>query len=258
MAFLVCVVPVCPVRAEASHRSEQVSQMLFGEDCKLLERANEFVKVRVMYDDYEGWCQHNQLTETGEERPIDNLMLAGEWVNEILMNEQLMRIPFGSSLPVNDLIGKNKVECKGKVFKVEQHSFNVSMLEEISFLFLNAPYLWGGRSVFGIDCSGFSQMVFKCLNVPLLRDASQQVTQGDEVGFLQEAKPGDLAFFDNEAGRIVHVGILLSSNRIIHASGKVRIDTIDNFGIIHGDTGKRTHKLRLIKRIIKQLPSQLF
>lgn len=126
---------------------------------------------------------------------------------------------------------------------------NEDSLKKISYTFINTSYLWGGRSVFGIDCSGFTQVVFKCLSIPLLRDASQQATQGDEVGFLQEGKSGDLAFFDNHAGRITHVGILLNENTIIHASGKVRVDTIDSLGIVNTDTGQRTHKLRLIKRI---------
>jgi cell wall-associated NlpC family hydrolase len=103
--------------------------------------------------------------------------------------------------------------------------------------------------VLGIDCSGLSQAVFKCMNVLLERDAYQQANQGESIGFLQETQPGDLAFFDNESGKINHVGILLSEGKIIHASGKVRIDTIDSMGIISSDTGKRTHNLRVIKRI---------
>ncbi|MCW3109382.1 MAG: hypothetical protein JWQ09_3888 [Segetibacter sp.] len=258
MAFLICVVPVCPIRAEASHRSEQVSQLLFGEPCELLERTNDFVKIRVIYDNYEGWCQETQLEEASNETSSTNVKLAGNWVNEIIINDQLMYIPFGSSLPEKGFIGKIKVEYNGTSIDVEKNTMNEELLQKLSFTFLNTPYLWGGRSVFGIDCSGFTQLVFKCMNISMLRDASQQVTQGDEVGFLQEVKPGDLAFFDNEAGRITHVGILLNGNTIIHASGKVRVDNIDSLGIINTDNGKRTHKLRLIKRIAKQSPSLLF
>lgn len=259
MALFICVVPVCPIRAEASHRSEQVSQLLFGELCELLERTKYFVKVRVVYDNYEGWCQENQLHETDDTAASSTQdRLAGDWVNDITVGNNRMRIPFASSLPATNFIGKNRVEYKGAWISTVEKSMNVGLIEKISFTFLNTSYLWGGRSVFGIDCSGFTQLVFKCFHIRLLRDASQQVTQGDEVGFLQEAKPGDLAFFDNEAGRITHVGILLNTNTIIHASGKVRIDTIDSLGIINADTGKRTHPLRLIKRIVSQRAPQLF
>lgn len=258
MAFFICVVPVSPMRAEPSHRSEQVSQLLFGELCELLERTKDFVKIRVVYDNYEGWCQENQLEEVPDETHSTNVKLAGDWVNELFFNDQLMHIPFGSSLPQSGLIAKNKVEYKGAAIDVEKNSMNKELLQKVSFTFLNTPYLWGGRSVFGIDCSGFTQVVFKFMNIRLLRDASQQVTQGDEVGFLQEVKPGDLAFFDNESGRITHVGILLNSDTIIHASGKVRIDIIDSLGIVNTDTGKRTHKLRLIKRITNEVPPLLF
>lgn len=253
MTLLVCIVPVCPMRAEPAHRSEQVSQLLFGEICEVVESARDFVKVKGVYDGYEGWCQESQLEQfEGDQSFIKTGRLAGDWINEIVVDDKSMRIPFGSSLHNNGHVGRRRVEYSGKVFNAERNKSSVELLEEIAFLFLNSPYLWGGRSVFGIDCSGFTQTVFKFLNIPLLRDASQQVTQGDEVGFLQEVKAGDLAFFDNEAGRITHVGILLDTKTIIHASGKVRIDTIDNLGIVNGDTGKRTHKLRLIKRIISE------
>jgi cell wall-associated NlpC family hydrolase len=122
-----------------------------------------------------------------------------------------------------------------------------SLCEKASQL-LNSSYLWGGRSVFGIDCSGYTQLIFRFFNYKLLRDAYLQATQGEAIGFLQEAKCGDLAFFDNTEGRITHVGILLNDHEIIHSSGKVRIDSIDTEGIINTDTRERTHKLRVIKR----------
>ena len=130
---------------------------------------------------------------------------------------------------------------------VENSSCFVPLNSAAKF-FLNAPYLWGGRTPWGIDCSGLTQQVYKHFGIAILRDASQQATQGKTVNFLAEAKPGDLAFFDNAEGRIIHVGILLSPEEIIHASGRVKIDRIDNEGIYSEELGKRTHQLRIIKR----------
>jgi cell wall-associated NlpC family hydrolase len=90
--------------------------------------------------------------------------------------------------------------------------------------------------------------VFKFFGIKLLRDAYLQAAQGEEVMNLNVANAGDLAFFENDEGRITHVGILLNDKEIIHASGKVRIDKIDEEGIITAE-GKRTHKLHSIKRM---------
>lgn len=119
-----------------------------------------------------------------------------------------------------------------------------------AFMYLNAPYLWGGKTPFGIDCSGFTQMVYKLNGYKLMRDASQQATQGEALSFIEESEPGDLAFFDNEEGNIIHVGIIMSDNYIIHASGKVRIDRLDHLGIYNPETNRHTHKLRVIKKIV--------
>jgi cell wall-associated NlpC family hydrolase len=256
MSYFICLVPVCPVRAEASHRSEQVSQLLFGETALCIESFGDFIKIRCTYDNYEGWCQSGQLQEIKQDLVIEKgVKLFSGWANEILFNSKSMFVPFGSVYideRTFNLIGNQTLSYNGSFLEPAAQVFNEETLLKITTLFINTPYLWGGRSVFGIDCSGFTQLVFKCLNIPLLRDASQQATQGDAIGFLLEAKFGDLAFFDNEAGKITHVGILLTANTIIHASGKVRVDTIDNFGIVNNDTGKRTHTLRVIKRMVNQ------
>ena len=139
----------------------------------------------------------------------------------------------------------------GSLIEPKKNLYDAGLLKDIAMLFLNTAYLWGGRSIFGVDCSGFCQTVFRFIGIPLLRDAYQQASQGEAIGFLQEAKLGDLAFFDNEEGRITHVGMLLDQETIIHASGRVRIDTIDHQGIVNVDTGLCTHKLRIIKRMLK-------
>lgn len=246
MSLVKCIVPVASIRAEPSHRSEQVSQILFGEEAEVEETDKEFAKVRLKYDGYDGWCQISQLgnsNDSGSEgRP---LLLAGDWINTIEYKGEQMIVPMGS-----DLSAVEVSKIHGKVFSPKENHVSKELINEISSLFLNTSYLWGGRSVFGIDCSGFTQMVYKFLNIPLRRDASQQAFQGSDLGFLEEAQCGDLAFFDNDEGKITHVGIILSTGSIIHASGKVRIDRIDSMGIISNSTGKRTHKLRVIKRVI--------
>lgn len=137
---------------------------------------------------------------------------------------------------------------KGEVWNPEEIKITPKIIKQVAYKFLNTSYLWGGKSVFGIDCSGFTQMTYKFINKQLPRDASQQAEKGDIVNFLQQANCGDLAFFDNEEGQIIHVGILLNQHEIIHSSGKVRIDKIDNQGIVNSETKQQTHRLRIIKR----------
>ena len=251
--MLICLVPVAPIRLEPSHRSEMVTQLLFGELCELLDTKGDFVKIKSVYDNYEGWCHAAQLNHFEYSEPAQ-IILAGEWGNYTNIGGRGAMIPFGSSLSFlhgsKASVGNLNIEYDGAFILPKENKWNGERLEQLTSKFLNSPYLWGGRSVFGIDCSGFTQLVFKCFNIYLHRDASQQVTQGEAIGFLQEAQPGDLAFFDNEDGKIIHVGILRNANSIIHASGKVRIDTIDSMGIVNSDTGKRTHKLRIVKRIV--------
>ena len=247
----VCCVPVSPLRASPTHKSEMVSQLLFGEMVNILERGEEkWVKISSQFDQYEGWMTSPHLAEPPYQS--SPLHLTADWCNDILFNNQLMHLSFGSDLRglTNGQAewGKYNWTYKGNHIDPLHNRRTEKNLLKIAFLFINTPYLWGGRSAFGIDCSGFTQLVYKSFGVPLLRDAYQQATQGEVVGFLQEAKPGDLAFFDNDEGRITHVGILINEHEIIHASGKVRVDRIDSQGIINVDTNERTHKLRIIKR----------
>lgn len=244
--YAVCAVPVAHVRLVPDHRSEMKSQLLFGEMVTVDEVDKKgWAKIICKADGYEGWCQVAQLQETGvDEFNASGGVLAAGWVNEINYNGKLMQIPMGSLINEKDML----VQSNCTKWQTASAQRDEATIKSIAFKFLNTAYLWGGRSVFGIDCSGFAQAVYKFLNVPILRDAYLQATQGEVVNFLQEAHCGDLAFFDDENGEIVHVGILLNDKEIIHASVKVRIDKIDNQGIVNTDTGIRIHQLRIIKR----------
>ena len=249
----VCCVPVSPMRAEPSHKSEMTSQLLFGEAVEVIEKSlDQWIFIRSLYDDYQGWITRPHITEIPESIANEKWHLASDWSNEILFHEQPMFIPFGSELRglKNGQAewGKYSWSFKGNHIDPVITQRNEKTIIRLTHRFLNTPYLWGGRSVFGIDCSGFTQLIYKCLCIPLMRDAYQQATQGDGIGFLQEVKCGDLAFFDNPEGKITHVGILLNDREIIHSSGKVRIDKIDSQGIVNADTQERSHQLRLIKR----------
>ena len=242
--YAICPLPFAPMRTDPDHRNEMSNQVIFGEMVEVLEEdKNGWWRVRVLFDGYEGWVRHNQLMETAyfESEKIYN----GSFDGVILLNGYPMRIPFGSDLT---WLKQNNVMGDIRIVDSKLHQPTEENILKVAGYFLNTTYLWGGRTIFGIDCSGFAQSVLKMFNIPLLRDAKQQVTQGSEVGFLEEAKYGDLAFFDDDEGKIVHVGILISTSEIIHASGQVRIDKIDNMGIVHSATGERTHKLRIIKR----------
>lgn len=252
MPFAITIVPIMPLRAEPSHRSEMISQALFGECVETEPLTNEgWIRVRMQYDGYEGWVTAAHLeTITLEEFNAPFTHIANQWAARLSVNEQPMYIPYGCMLKLdNPVWGNIKVVPESGIEVYKQPRSPKTAWNTIAHSFLNTSYLWGGKSVFGIDCSGFTQSVYKILGIPLLRDAYQQATQGELVSLIQEAKGGDLAFFDNEAGKITHVGIMLNDQQIIHSSGKVRIDPIDHQGIVNADTGLRTHNLRLIRRL---------
>jgi len=253
MPFITPIVPVTPMRLEASHRSEMVSQLLFGESAEIIETGLDFMKVYSLYDQYTGWIQKSQLIEISEAEAFNGSeLLNGDVLRAITCNDTIMQMSFGSPLHFFDhghaKIGPFDFQYEGKFWNPAEAQFNEATLKWVSHQFLNTAYLWGGRSIFGIDCSGLTQQIFRFVGIKLPRDAYQQAEMGEVVGFLQESKCGDLAFFDNSEGKITHVGMMLDNARVIHASGKVRIDSIDNMGIINAETGQRTHQLRIVKR----------
>jgi len=255
--FGICRVSVAPIRSEPSNKAENVSQLLFGDHVEILSKTEHWWHIITLYDNYEGWVDFRQLHLISSEQcdagrnpkylsPATSInMLTDPSGNPIYLSP-------ASNLPILEngvcLLGDQRYQVPFEPKEAQFRGFD-QLLADASF-FLNAPYLWGGRTLFGIDCSGFVQNVFKLNGIDLKRDAWQQAEQGTAVDFLQEVQPGDVAFFDNDEGKITHVGIMLNTAEIMHASAKVKIDPIDSQGIFSQELGKYTHKLRIIKRYV--------
>jgi cell wall-associated NlpC family hydrolase len=258
LAYAFCNVPVMPVRKEPYHYAEQTTQLLFGERVEIIDINNrEWAHIHCAWDGYEGWCKQSQLIDVPKkEYKKETKYLAASHNDKLIMPEGEMWLPLGSDL-AGLKGGKIKLvkqagKFKGKKLKIKDLTLSGAALKAAAMQYMFAPYQWGGRSIAGIDCSGLSQMAFKLCNHSIPRDADRQVLVGETVDFLQNAKCGDLAFFDNKEGKIVHVGILLDSETIIHATdttGRVVIDRIDQGGIISVMLRKRTHNLRMVKRM---------
>jgi hypothetical protein len=250
MKYGICNLGIVPLRFEASDRSEMVNQLLYGETFKILESRKKWSRIRNSYDSYEGWIDNKQFLNISEENfkqfSGKTELISTDMVDFVSQQDGgLLSICMGSNLNAIKFLGHS---FDGKTRSGKQPKENII---NSALLYLNAPYLWGGKTPFGIDCSGFTQMVYRLNGHRILRDASQQATQGDALSFIEESEPGDLAFFDNAEGVITHVGIIMKDNYIIHAHGKVRIDRLDHSGIFNYENRSHTHKLRVIKRIIK-------
>ena len=252
--FGICNLAIIPLRLEPSDKSEIVSQVLFGEHFEIIEQLKQWSRIKMQFDNYEGWVDSKQfkiISETNFNKlSEETIILNGDLVDYITDHTNLLiPIPLGASI---SFLSNNEINTANYNFEGTKISGvkPKSELIRTAFMYLNAPYLWGGKNPFGIDCSGFTQMVYKLNGYKLLRDASQQAKQGEALSFIEESEPGDLAFFDNDEGNIIHVGIIMEDNYIIHASGKVRIDRLDHLGIYNAETNKHTHKLRVIKKII--------
>lgn len=243
---------IAPLRELPAHRSQQVSQLLFGEGFKVMETEKDWLKIQTQNDGYEGFLQATQSILLEEEIYENHLLKTVQFMHQPvtvvqkISDHSFLYLPAGSRIAglANQtfIIGNDTFMLQNKLQP------KINDLIDYAKTYLNAPYLWGGRTHFGIDCSGFAQAVFLQQNIQLKRDAWQQAEQGKTVDFLQSALPGDLAFFDNEEGKIIHVGLMLNNEQIIHASNRVKIDRIDDQGIFSADQNKYTHKLRIIKR----------
>lgn len=252
----ICNLSVVPMRRIPSDKGEMVSQLLFGETFTITDTLDNWILVKNDFEGYEGWLDKKQI----------RLLTDNEFQSKQINKSQICLAPFSQiknsagetfftsfgsemhSLSDNDML--NPVE----IYQFTEDFGNIEFPDktkviEFARLFVNVPYLWGGKSFFGVDCSGLVQLVFKASGIQLPRDANEQMEIGTLVGFIEQSEPADLAFFDNDEGQIVHVGILLNQSQIIHASGKVRIDSIDHYGIFSHELHRYTHRLRLIKRL---------
>ena len=235
----ICKLSVIPIRKEPSHTSEMVSQLLYNEMYEVLDEQSGWMLIRTEMDQYEGWIQGIQHHEISGQEYLEFKGKERFVVDQPILEHQGLQLSLGTLL-FEPAAGSMTIP----------DSFSPALMLEFAQKLLGAPYLWGGRSVFGIDCSGFVQLCARAAGKLLPRDASQQIQEGELVYFLPEIQPGDLAFFGNDEGKIVHVGMMLDTERILHASGQVRIDYLDQTGIFNKERNEHTHRLQVIKRIV--------
>jgi cell wall-associated NlpC family hydrolase len=253
MEYAVISVPAAPVRRKPGHRKEMVNQLLFGESVRILKKSgNLWVKIRSLHDGYEGWMTHTLLTDT-DKRFANSAhnCITTDILSSIILGDKRINVPVGSSLPFfadgKGKLGTMDYSFSGHYFQRDQMRLGEELVIQLSSAWLNAPYLWGGRTPLGVDCSGLVQVIYKLMGIDLPRDAWQQAQEGEPVKKLSEARTGDLAYFDNKED-IVHVGIILGNDRLIHASGKVRIDNLSKKGIESDGPLPSGSRLRAIRR----------
>lgn len=251
----ICEYAFIPLRAGMSHKSEMLSQILFGELFEILISRGDWAKVRLLNDNYEGWVDETTITLLEENSDVITVFENPEICHEIVclgIGSDKLTIPSGAKLPCNKndfFINKNHYKIPAD-FKAIVTANKPEAIIKSAIKMMNTPYLWGGRTSWGTDCSGFAQYLYALAGIKLPRDASQQVNLGRTLSFVSEAQPGDLAFFDNEEGQITHVGIICEQGKIIHASGKVKIDSIDHQGIYNKNLKRYTHNLRVVKTLL--------
>jgi gamma-D-glutamyl-L-lysine dipeptidyl-peptidase len=253
MENYICENVFVPLRSGPSHKSEMLSQVLFGEKYTILEYIDHWAKVETLFDNYQGWIDTDHLQQS----KWDGASQSGVLNKPLLcFKNDRTKLVLEPGCEVHDPDFENKSFRTGEGVFTTCADFNesyISLNEDIAdtaIKFMNSPYIWGGRVPSGIDCSGFTQLVYKIRGVSIPRDSWQQADAGVPVSFIEESKPGDLVFFDNEMGKISHVGMILSQGLCIHASGRVRIDTIDHQGIYKAEKKGYSHKLRTIRRIL--------
>jgi gamma-D-glutamyl-L-lysine dipeptidyl-peptidase len=242
-----------PLRAGPSHRSEMLSQVLFGEKYTIKEKSGSWIKINTLFDNYDGWMDSDHMQHT-----LDEDGLSGHVLNRSLLcfknDKTKLVLEAGCEVfnpDFNDkkfVIGKNVYHTCSEFNN--SYISTTDSLPDTAMKFINSPYIWGGRIPSGIDCSGLTQLVYKIHGINILRNSWQQADEGKNIDFIDESDPGDLVFFDNYRGQITHVGMIFSRGLVIHASGRVRIDSIDHQGIFKPEIGGYSHRLRTIRRII--------
>lgn len=262
MTFAICHLSVVPVRNSSNDKSEQVTQLLFGEIVEILaKKGKAWAKVRCTWDNHIGWVDTRQIkliTQSEYELFTENFAYSLDLISPIMSNNYHLPVTIGARLPNFDGM---RFSFENELFTFSGQAVfpadlrpNAELVLKLARRYLYAPYQWGGRSPLGIDAAGLTQLIFQMVGVSLHRSPDQQVHQGDTVDFVEQSQPGDLAFFENKAGNISHVGIIMPERQIIHAAGQVRIDKIDHYGIFNEDTGRYTHKLRVAKRMMESQP----
>ena len=251
MTSVICSLSIVPVRKDPSDRSEMTSQWLFGETGEVLERQDKWSRVRFDHDGYEGWVDNKQIAPCLTPNTDPDLRVMDQ-TSIVDLGDRQVLLPYGAVLPFytnGAILWQDRRVPVNAVTNQSVAGDRSELIDIYAHPFIGAPYLWGGRTPTGVDCSGLTQMLFMLMGIYLPRDAAQQAEDGDAVDLIDLAEPGDLAFFDNAEGRIVHVGVVLSDRRILHASGRVRIDTLDQQGIFNTELQGYTHQLRLVKRM---------
>jgi len=258
MGYGTSILSIIPLRQEPKDTSEMISQVLFGELFSIVDEFKNWIKIKLEWDGYEGWADKKQILSL-EDSDYKKLIGKKHYLSTDLIGKLKNS---NENTPSSIVIGSSFYGINNQSIKLNNSEFTYSGkqtdpdfqyqrsdLLKFATKYLNSPYLWGGRTPFGIDCSGFVQMAYKLCGKRINRDSVQQAAQGETINFISDAVPGDLLFFDNDEGEIIHVGILMKDQKIIHASGKVRIDLIDHSGIYNENLRRYTHKLRLIKSV---------
>jgi gamma-D-glutamyl-L-lysine dipeptidyl-peptidase len=266
MQYGICYLPLIPLRSEPSEKAEMVTQILFGQLFRLTDSNEEWSRVEIIDDSYSGWCTTKMLQFLPENEYLKISRLRYHILDEPLTkcfplssDNEFMFLPAGSHLYIDDISGEQFMTfviwraagdlIKSEIWRADYSPKRIQIHPvNVALEFLNAPYLWGGKSVCGIDCSGLVQVAYSVSGINIGRDASDQAKCGDIIDSVDNAMPGDLAFFVNSKGFISHVGICMGQGLIIHSSGSVHIDCLDERGI-YNKSGIYTHELKFVRRI---------